>query len=65
MALTTAYLSRRSLARSLAAAGHDAALLVGGVLLRAGRILRVSVEAVREAQELRRKLVRRYPFSDV
>jgi len=68
MALATAYLARRSLAplvRSLAAAGLGAGSLAWGVLVRTGRILRVSVDAISEAQELRRKLIRRYPFSDV
>jgi hypothetical protein len=69
MALATAYLARRSLARSLgrslAVAGSGAASLTWIVLLRTGRIMCMSLEAVSEAQELRRKLVQKYPFSDV
>ena len=65
MALVTAFLGRRSLARSLAADARRAVSVAQNILRGAGRILRVGFETDGEAQDLRRQLVRKYPFSDI
>jgi hypothetical protein len=70
MAPATAYLARSSLARSVRAGLSGgrlsaAAALGWGMLVRIGRVLRVAADTVREAQELRRQMLRRYPFMDV
>ena len=65
MAFITAYLGRRSLARGVAADARRAASLAQSMLRRAGYVLRISFETVGEAQDLRRQLVRKYPFSDI
>jgi hypothetical protein len=64
MAFVTAYLGRRSIARSLAPPAR-AASAAWSMLLGAHRVFRVSLEAVGEAQDMRRELVRKYPFSDI
>jgi hypothetical protein len=70
MAPATAYLARKSLTRSVRA-GLSASRLSGAaalgwaMLVRIGGVLRAAAATVREAQELRRKMLRRYPFMDV
>jgi hypothetical protein len=64
MALLTTYLGRKSLARGLAADARRTTSLAGSMMRRVSRILRITFETAGEAQDLRRSLIRKYPFSD-